>query len=61
MNLVTRLDAALKTFYNTPKCYIINNNYMSSFFEVLTGARHNDPLLHTLYVLCIRCFANSLK
>ena len=24
----------LKTVYNTPKCCIINNNYMSSFFEV---------------------------
>ena len=27
----------LKTAYNTPKCYIINNNHMSSFFEVSTG------------------------
>ena len=27
----------LKTVCNTPKCCIINNNHMSSFFEVSTG------------------------
>ena len=29
----------LKTVYNNPKCCIINNIYMCSFFEVSTGVR----------------------
>ena len=50
----------LKTIYNTPKCCIINNNYMSSFFEVSTGVRQSDPLSPTIFVLSMQCFANVL-
>ena len=51
----------LKTVYNTPKCCIINNNHMSSFFEVLTGVRQGDPLSPTIFVLSMQCLANFLK
>ena len=51
----------LKTVYNTPKCCIINNNHMSSFFEVSTGVRQSDPLSPTIFVLSMQCLANVLK
>ena len=51
----------LKTIYNTPKCCIINNNYMFSFFEVSTGVRQDDPLSPTIFVLSMQCLANVLK
>ena len=51
----------LKTVYNTPKCCIINNNHMSSFFEVSTSVRQGDPLSPTIFVLSMQCLANVLK
>ena len=51
----------LKTVYNTPKCCVINNNHMSSFFEVSTGVRQGDPLSPTIFVLSMQCLANVLK
>ena len=51
----------LKTVYNNPKCCIIINNHMSSFFEVSTGVRRSDPLLPTIFVLSLQCLANVLK
>ena len=51
----------LKIVYNTKKCCIINDNYMSSFFEVSTGVRQGDPLPPTIFVLSMQCAANVLK
>ena len=51
----------LKTIYNTPKCCIIINNYMSSFFEVSTGVRQGDRsfIAHNACTICAvlsKCF-----
>ena len=51
----------LKTVYNTPKCCIINNNHMSSFFEISTDVRQGDPFLPTIFILSMLCLANVLK
>ena len=51
----------LKTVYNTPKCCNVNNNNMSSFFEVSTGVRQGDPSSPTIFVLTMQCLANVLK
>ena len=51
----------LKTVYNHPKCCVINNNYMSTFFEVSTGVRQGDPLSPTIFLLSMQCLANVLK
>ena len=51
----------LKTVYNTPKCCIINNNYIFSFFEVSTGVRQDDPLSPTIFVISMQCLEKFLK
>ena len=51
----------LKTIYQFPKCRIINNNFLSQFFEILKGVRQGDPLSPAIFILCMQCLASIFK
>ena len=42
-----------KIVYKIPKCRVINNNYLSHFFDIKKEVRQEDPLSPTIFVLCI--------
>ena len=39
----------IKVLYKNPKCRIINNNFLSLFFQVKKGVRQGDPLSLTIF------------
>ena len=47
----------IKMIYKEPKCCIINNNFLSSFFNVKRGVRQGDPLSPTIFILSIEYLA----
>ena len=51
----------IKVLYENPKCRIINNNFLSPFFQVKKSVRQGDPLSPTIFVLCIEYLAIMLR
>ena len=43
----------IKKLYKNPKCRIINNNFLSPFFQVKKDVRQGDPLSPSIFVLCV--------
>ena len=43
----------IKILHKKPKCRVINNNYVSHFFDIKKWVRQGDPLSLTIFVLCI--------
>ena len=51
----------IKILYKKNKCRVINNNYLSHFFDIKKGVRQGDPLSPTIFVLCIEYLAVMLR
>ena len=51
----------IRIIYKQPKCCIINNNFLSSYFEIKRGVRQGDPLSPTFFILCIEYMALLLR
>ena len=50
-----------RILYKNPKCHVVNNNFLSPFFEVKKRVRQGDPLSPTIFILCIERFAVMLR
>ena len=50
-----------KVLHKNPKCKIINNNFLSPFFQVKKGVTQRDPFSPTVFVLCIEYLAIMLR
>ena len=51
----------IRIIYKEPKCCIINNNFLSSYFEIKRRVRQGDPLSPTIFILCIEYMALLLR
>ena len=51
----------IKILHKKPKCRVINNNYLSHFFDIKKGVRQGDPLSPTIFVLCIEYLTVMLR
>ena len=52
----------IKILYKKPKCRVINNNYLSHFFDIKKGVRQGgNTLSPTIFVLCIEYLAIMLR
>ena len=51
----------IRIIYKEPKCCIINNNFLSSYFAIKRGVRQGDPLSPTIFILCIEYMAPMLR
>ena len=51
----------IKILFKKLKCRVINNNYLSQFFDIKKGVRQGDPLSPTIFVLCIEYLAAMLR
>ena len=51
----------IRILYKKPKCRVVNNNFLSPFFEIKKGVRQVDPLSPTIFILCIECLAVMLR
>ena len=51
------LIGLIKMIYKEPKCCIINNNFLSFFFNVKRGVRQGDPLSSTIFIVSIEYLA----
>ena len=51
----------IKILYKKPKCRVINNNYLSQFFDIKKEVRQGDPLSPIIFVLCIEYSAAMLR
>jgi len=50
----------IKILYKHPKCRIVNNNFLSNFFNVKKGVRQGNPLSPTIFILCIEYLSITL-
>ena len=41
----------IRIIYKQPNCCIINNNFLSAYFEIKRGVRQSDPLSPTIFIL----------
>ena len=51
----------VKLLYRNSNGRIINNNFLSSPFDIRRGVRRSDPLSPILFILSIECLAIFLK
>ena len=51
----------IKILYKKPKCRVINNNYLSHFFDFEKGLRQGDALSPTIFVVFIEYLAAMLR
>ena len=51
----------IKVLCKNPECCVVNNNFLSPFFDVKKGARQEDPLSLIISILCISCLAIILR
>ena len=51
----------IRIIHEQPKCCIINNKFLSSYFEMKRGVRQGDPLSPTIFILCIEYMALLLR
>ena len=51
----------IRILYKNPKCHVINNNFLSPFFEIKKGVRQGNPLSPTIYILYIERLAVMLR
>ena len=51
----------VKLFYKNSSYRIINNNFLSTFFDIRRVVRQGDPLSPKLFILSIECLAISLR
>ena len=51
----------IRILYKKPQCCMINNNFLSVFFNVEKGVRQGDPLSPIIFVLCIEYLALMLR
>ena len=51
----------IRIIYKEPKYCIINNNFLSSYFDIKRRVRQGDPLSPTNFILCIEYMALLLR
>ena len=51
----------IRIIYKQPKCCIINNYFLSSYFDIKRGKRQGDPLSPTIFILFIEYMALLLR
>ena len=51
----------IRIMYKQPKCCIINNNFLSSYFVIKRGVRQGNPLSPTICILCIEYMTLLLR
>ena len=51
----------IRIIYKEPKCCIINNNFLSSYFDMKRGVRRGDLLSLIIFILCIEYMALLLR
>ena len=42
----------IRVLYKNPKCHVVNNNFLTSFFDVKKGVRQ-EALFSTIFILSI--------
>ena len=51
----------IRILYKNSKFHVVNNNFLSPFFEVKRGVKQGDPLSPTIFISCIECLAVMLR
>ena len=51
----------IKILHKKPKRRVINNNYLSYYFDIKRGGRQGDPLSPTIFLVCIEYLAVVLR
>jgi len=51
----------IKVLYKKPKCCIINNNFLSSIFDIHKGVRKGDFIFPTMFVSCTEYLVEMLR
>ena len=51
----------IRVLYKNQKRWVVNNNFLRPFFDVMKNVRQGDPLSPTIFILCIECLAIMLR
>ena len=51
----------IRVLRKNPKCHVVNNNFLSPFFDDKKGVRQEDPLSPTIFILCIEGLVIMLR